>query len=210
MINLGTCIANFEPTVFFMEFYEYRIRLDEALTYNNLRQAKVIATLAYLKARRVECLSERLYFKAQLAIIDEDYIEAIELLEKTIQHNPHDGAAFNDLALCLVELGLLKESLFYFDRGIKAEPDYANIYHNKGWLLAHLGHYTEAMALYHKALFLEPHRAVTYENLGHILEGLGRKEEAVSAYRKAVGLLKSEHGTIRRQIQDRIQEILCN
>jgi len=65
----------------------------------------------------------------------------------------------------MVEIGIIDDAIGYFDRGIAAEPDYATIYHNKGWLLNNIGRHTEAVRCFRKALELEPERAVTYDNL---------------------------------------------
>ena len=190
-----------------MNLLHYRLQLDEALTFHDLPLAEKIADLALHLAEKQENLPEIFYFKAQLEMLDQNYTQAIIYLSRTVSLNTKDGAAFNDMALCLSELGMIQEALLFFDKGIRVEPDYPNIYHNKGWLLSHLGHYSEAITLFSKALALDPHRAVTYENLGYSLESLGRMEEAVVAYQKALDFVKPHYSGISEQIQARVIKI---
>lgn len=185
----------------------YRIQLDEALTFQDFPLAEKIADLALHLAEKQENLAEMFYFRGQLEMLDQNYTQAIISLSRAVSINTKDGAAFNDMALCLTELGMIQEALLFFDKGISVEPDYPNIYHNKGWLLSQLGHYSEAITLFSKALSLDPRRAVTYENLGFSLENLGRTEEAAAAYQKALDFVKSNYPGIREEIQERMDRL---
>jgi tetratricopeptide (TPR) repeat protein len=113
----------------------------------------------------------------------------------------------NDRALCVVELGDPEGALSYFDRGIEAEPDYATVYHNKGWLLNKVGRHKEAMGYFHKALELDPGRAVTYENLADCLGHLAQYQEAFKAYERALSLLKPNYRGIKRQIVAQMRSV---
>jgi tetratricopeptide (TPR) repeat protein len=108
----------------------------------------------------------------------------------------------------MVELGIIDEAFKYFDRGIAVEPDYATIYHNKGWLLNNIGRHNEAIKCFKKALCLEPDRAVTYDNLADALYNLGDKTAAIRAYKKVLALLKPHQARgIRKQIIRQIKAI---
>src|SRR3989338_7053055 len=128
-----------------VDFQKFRILIDEAITYDNLPQARQLAQEALEAASRTEHLAQRMYFTAQLLIIEEDFTQALKFLDLAIQYNPNDGAAYNDRALCMVEMGRLDEALDYFDRGIAVEKDFATIHHNKGWLLNQLGQHSQAL-----------------------------------------------------------------
>jgi tetratricopeptide (TPR) repeat protein len=167
-----------------------RIELDKAITYGTKRQALSAAAKGLAQARKKGLPGEVEYFLAQRDIIREEFAAAIEHLDKAIQLNPKDGAAYNDRALCMVELGIIDEAMRYFDKGIALEPDYATIYHNKGWLLNHIGRHTEAIRCFNKALELEPDRAVTYDNLADAQRNLGEYNAALASYRKVLELLK--------------------
>jgi len=189
------------------EIRELRKRLDEAITYADEPMAQKIAQEGLAIAQDKELLGEMMYFKAQREIIGQNLREAVRFLDLAITYNPKDGAAYNDRALCMVDLGMINEAWYYFDKGIEVEPDYATIYHNKGWLLSKVGNYPEALEYYNKALQLEPDRAVTYENIADTLMHLGRSQEALAAYRKTLLLLSPAYRDIQEQIQSRIKTL---
>ena len=189
-------------------FAELRRKLDDAITYGTKKESMAIASRGIKEARAKRLPGETEYFSAQKYIIRNECAMAIPHLDEAIRHNPADGAAYNDRALCMVGLGIIDEAFAYFDKGISAEPDYATIYHNKGWLLNNIGRHTEAVHYFRKALELEPGRAVTYDNLADALYNLSDLEGALEAYRKVLELL--ERGScldIRRQIETRIKNL---
>jgi len=188
-----------------VDFREMRVLIDKAITYNDLAVARDLSKKALEAATFHEALGERLYFMAQLAILDENFSEAMKYLDGAIRYNANDGAAYNDRALCMVELGMLEGVIAYFDSGISVEPDFATIHHNKGWFLNKTGRHREAIGCFHRALELEPRRAVTYENLADCLFNLGRMEEAIEAYQKALAALEAHYVEIREQIEKLIK-----
>lgn len=187
------------------EFALLREKLDEAITYGRIELAGQLANEGLARSEAKESLGESEYFKAQIEIIKGNYFEAIRHFDQAISFNPRDGAAFNDRALCMVELGIIEEAFYYFDKGIEAEPDYATVYHNKGWLLNQIGRHQEAIAYFRKALELDPARAVTYENLGDAFLNLTDYRLALEAYQEAIGLLKPGYSDIKEQIVKQIE-----
>ena len=181
---------------------ELRKELDDAITYGTQRTSLTLARRGLRLALAAKQPGEIEYFKAQLQIIKKDFAAAIDHLDRAIELNPCDGAAYNDRALCMIELGIIDGSMPFFDRGIAVEPDYATIHHNKGWLLNNTGRHTEAICCFRKALELEPDRAVTYDNLADAQLNLGDRKGALVSYRKVLALLKpGECRSIRKQIR---------
>jgi len=178
--------------------------LDDAITYENLSAAKKFIEEGLRIAQEKQWAAEIFYFKAQREIIEGNDRDAIVYLDLAIKHNPYDGAAYNDRALCMIALGMAQEAISYFDQGIEREPDYANIYHNKGWLLNKWGQHREAILFFKKALELEPDRAVTYENLADAYVNLGSTQEAIKAFQKAAQLLSPSYPKIKEQIDAKI------
>ncbi|MCK5616988.1 tetratricopeptide repeat protein, partial [Candidatus Pacearchaeota archaeon] len=160
------------------------------------------------EAKSQEVLGEIMYFKAQKEIINGNYEEAIQFLGHAIEHNQSDGAAYNDRALCLIELDADEDQVLAdFDKGIEVESDYATVYHNKGWYLNQLGVHDEAILYFEKTLKLEPNRAVTYENLADAYLNLGNKQKAIEAFQKAVEVLNLCYTDIKDQIEAKIKII---
>ena len=190
------------------EFSRLRFTLDEAITYGNKKEALKIAGQGLRESRRKGLAGETEYFKGQLELLKENFTAAIEHFDAAIKYNPKDGAAYNDRALCMVELGIIDQAFGYFDKGIEVEPDYATIYHNKGWLLNNIGRHSQALQYFKKALVLEPGRAVTYDNLADALFNLGDYQGSKKAYEKVLELLKpGSCRSIRKEIKERIRQI---
>jgi tetratricopeptide (TPR) repeat protein len=189
------------------DFLKHRIQIDEAITYNDLARARVLIGRALEAASLAENVGERLYFGAQALILRQDFAGAIRLLDKVIAINPKDGAAYNDRALCMVDLGQWDDAQYYFDRGIAVEPDFATIHHNKGWFLNQLGRCAQALVCFEEALRLSPGRAVTYENMADAYFKLGRLQEAIGAYDRAISFLPDDNAEIKAELL-RLVEIL--
>ncbi|MDD5255313.1 MAG: tetratricopeptide repeat protein [Candidatus Omnitrophica bacterium] len=185
-----------------------RKKLDDAITYGTKKDALRLAKEGLRRSIKARLVGEEEYFRGQVEIVRGRYSYAIEHFDAAIRHNPFDGAAYNDRALCMVELGVLEGALEYFDKGIEAEPDYATVYHNKGWFLNNIGRHTQALACFEKTLELEPGRAVTYDNLADALLNLGDLAGALRAYKKVLKLLKpgSCRG-IRKNIKQQMRTI---
>lgn len=192
-----------------VNFSELRRKLDEAITFAEYEKAEQLADQGLEHAHRKENLGEIMYFKAQHAILDENFALAIRFLKQAVEYNPFDGAAYNDIALCLIETDQdPNESMAYFDTGIAVEPDYATVYHNKGWFLNQLGRPHEAIVLLNKALMIEPNRAVTYENLADVYLKLGETVKAIEAYQTSLRLLDQSYPDIREQISEKLKTLM--
>lgn len=189
------------------DFSQFRRLVDEAITFNDLVSARKFICQGLFLAEEKECLSEMMYFKAQGAIIEENFSEAILFLDKALAHNSKDGAAYNDKALCLSELGHIEGILELFDKGIAVEPDYATIHHNKGWFLNKLGQHQAALLCFQKTLEIEPDRAVTYENMANTYENMGLKDEALRCYKEALRLTKHVFVAVKDEIRDQIRRL---
>ncbi len=182
------------------DFTQLRRQIDVAITWNDQAEARRRIAEGLRLAQARECPGELLYFRAQAAIVDGDFAGALGLLERALAFNPLDGAAFNDIALCMVEEGTLDGVLEMFDQGLAVEADYATIHHNKGWFLNKIGRPSEALACFERALALEPRRVVTWENMANAYEEQGRISEALGAYRHALVLVEGPAAGIREQL----------
>lgn len=181
-------------------FTDLRRQIDAAITFDDTERALYLAAEGLSQAQTRECPGEAMYFRAQEMIIAGRFAEAIGWLEQALVFNPLDGAAYNDIALCLVETGRIDGVLDIFDQGLAVEEDYATIHHNKGWFLNKIGRSTEALASFRRAIELEPERAVTWENMADAYESLERIPEAIDAYRRALSFLKVTDTVIHAQL----------
>ncbi len=189
------------------DFTQLRCLVDSAITFNDLKAARRLISQGLKMAKEKEILSEQMFFYAQKEIINECFEKAIEYLDKAIKYNPKDAAAYNDRALCMIELGIIEGPMKYFNKGIEVEPGYDTVYHNKGWFLNKLGQHREALVFLEKALEINSDRAVTYENIANVYENLGDINLAVVAYCKALDLIDYPFKHIRKQINFEISRL---
>ncbi len=189
------------------DFTKLRRLIDEAITFHDLDKARHWIAEGVRSAQASECPGELMYFRAQEAVIDERFDTAMALLQRALVFNPSDGAAYNDIALCMVEMGKIDGVLEMFDQGIAVEGDYATIHHNKGWFLNKIGRSSEALVCFAQALVFEPQRVVTWENMANAYEEQGRIPEALAAYRKAVAFLPVSAGGIKQQLGAEIERL---
>lgn len=89
------------------------------------------------------------------------------------------------IASCYYFNSNLNKSLQYLDKAVDIDPQYAQIWNNKGIVLGKLGRNEEAIAAYDKAIEINPQLAEAWNNKGVVLGWSGRYEEAKEAFEKA-------------------------
>jgi Flp pilus assembly protein TadD len=114
--------------------------------------------------------------------------ESLVALQKSVELNPQDAEAHNNLGITLQELGKLDEAEISYRQAIELKPDYAEAQYNLGITLTKLGRLNEAEASYGKAITLKPDYVKAHHNLGNTLKKLGKLDKAEASYRKAIEL----------------------
>jgi protein O-GlcNAc transferase len=74
------------------------------------------------------------------------------------------------------------EALFFFQQGLKVDPQCGEALSNLGNVLKELGDSQGAIQCYLKAIKLKPRFADTYNNLATVYAELGRISQAVETY----------------------------
>ena len=114
--------------------------------------------------------------------------ESLVASQKSVQLEPQDSEAHNNLGITLKELDRLNEAEASCRKAITLKPDFLEAHYNLGNTLQELGRLKEAEVSYRKAITLKPDYAEAYNNLGNTLKELGRLEEAMNCYIKAIEL----------------------
>ena len=114
--------------------------------------------------------------------------ESLAPSQKSVQLEPRDLEAHNNLGIILQELGRLNEAEVNFRKVITLKPDYAEAYSNLGVTLQELKKLDEAEVNFRKAIKLKPDYAEAYGNLGATLQELKKLDEAEVNFRKAIKL----------------------
>ena len=114
--------------------------------------------------------------------------ESLIASQKSVQLNPQDAEAHNNLGNTLKELGKLDEAEASYRKAIIIRPDYAVAHSNLGIILKELGKLDQAETSMRQAILLKPDFAEAHNNLGVTLKKLGRLNEAEASYRKVLEL----------------------
>ena len=79
-----------------------------------------------------------------------------------------------------------KKAIEHYDTAIKLNPQFFEIYYNRGLAKSALGKYQEAIADYDKSIEINPQFAEAYSNRGVAKSDLGDKNGAIVDYDKAI------------------------
>ena len=79
-----------------------------------------------------------------------------------------------------------KEKLKYYDKAIKANPEYSDAYINRGLVKNELQDYEGSIKDYDKAIELDPKCSLAYNNRGYTKHKQGNHEGALADYNKAI------------------------
>lgn len=112
--------------------------------------------------------------------------EAIGWYQKTLDIQPDNTDAMNNLGGVLQAQGKLGEAVAYYEKAIAINPDSAEAHYNLGNALKEQGMLDNAVTSYQKTISIKPDFAEAYHNLGFALQELGRREEAIASYQKAI------------------------
>ena len=99
-----------------------------------------------------------------------------------------DSRYYFDKAYKFSKEGKHKESIVYYNKTIKLNPNNSAAYCNRGSTKGYLGQHFEAIKDYDKAIDLNPNNSYDYNNRGLAKYYLGQYEEAIKDYDKAIEL----------------------
>lgn len=118
--------------------------------------------------------------------------ESLIACEKSVQLDPNNAEAHNNLAISLQKLGRFHDAEVYFKQAIALNNNYSEPHNNLGNNFHQQGQYEEAVKSFIKAISLNKNNAQAHFNLGNSLQKINRMDEAESAYKKAI-FLKSDY-----------------
>ena len=114
--------------------------------------------------------------------------ESLVASQKSVQLDPQDAEAHNNLGGILQELERLKEAEVSYRQAIELKPDYAEAHNNLGNVLKELGRLDKAEVSLRQAIKLKPDLAEAHYNLGVLLKEIGKLDQAETNYKKAIDL----------------------
>jgi tetratricopeptide (TPR) repeat protein len=111
---------------------------------------------------------------------------AVELIEQSIEIDPHNAAANNNLGSALHGLGKFAAAIANYDKAIAIHADYADAYFNRGNAQRELGQWEAALLSYERAVSIRTDFAPAHFYRGNVLYQLAQLDAALESYRLAI------------------------
>lgn len=128
-----------------------------------------------------------------------------------LMHKPYDRllcVMYMLGGLTLHKGGDYQNAVIYFDKALDIDPNYAELWKNKGNALSSQGRYEDALNCYEKALEINCNHGMAWKNKGIALQELGRFEEALECYNRALELYP--HSAVSQKNKEYLEELLKN
>ena len=114
---------------------------------------------------------------------------------------------FFSIGCLLWEGGKAEKALSAYDTAIRLQPDYAEVYNNRGNIKSGLGSHDAALDDYNEAIRLNPNFLNAYINRGIVQLGLNNTDEARADIQKALELAEQEEkDNLKALIEELLQE----
>jgi predicted TPR repeat methyltransferase len=135
------------------------------------------------------------------------YEDALTLIKKALEIDPHSPTFHNSMGNALWYLKKYDEAISHYEESIKLNPSPAT-HNNLGNLYVKRDQYGKAVIHYQTAIALKPGYAEAYYNLSIALAKIGKAEEAIHNLKKALQFqpdLAEAHGQLGQLLQQRGQ-----
>ena len=116
----------------------------------------------------------------------QEYLKAIEYLEKTLELGHRDSGIANNLGWCYSEIKDYKKAIKYFEMAFKEDPELINNINNLGYAYYLNSAYKKAEKLILEAKDIDENNSFVYRNLGLIAMKKGKKEKACNMLEKSI------------------------
>ena len=114
--------------------------------------------------------------------------QAIELLSRAAEIDPHESKLFNNLAILYTRKKQLERALRAYERAAELHPNDKQVQDQLGNAYLKKGEFDKALKAFQKSREVDPRDAKVHYNLGVVYQGQKRFEVAVEAYQKALVL----------------------
>lgn len=113
---------------------------------------------------------------AQINLIKSEFIEAIKLMQQSLNADPYQYHILNDIALAFKNIGDNSKAIEYLDKSIQINPNYFDAFFNRALIKKNIGHYREAILDYSHAIKIQPNNFLSKLNLANVYLELGELE----------------------------------
>ncbi|MFH0868517.1 MAG: tetratricopeptide repeat protein, partial [Candidatus Woesearchaeota archaeon] len=116
---------------------------------------------------------------------NKDWRDDLTLWSKTVDTNPNNSMAHDNLGFTYERSGDDATALEEFNLAVKLQPDNFRALANLGVVLAKLGAYNESIAVLKKSIEARPYHK-TYDKLGLVYAKLNMEEKAIESFKEAI------------------------
>ena len=114
--------------------------------------------------------------------------KSLAAMQKSVELEPNDPGAHNNLASTLKKLGRLEDAEASYRKAIALKLDYFEAYCSLANTLKELRRFVEAEASFRQAIAIKPDFFEAHFNLGNTLVELGTLEKSEASFRQAIEL----------------------
>lgn len=166
--------------------YDIDLHLIRGNIYNSLERYQDAVNCYRQALKLADSQKDDIYLSLAIAHQNmADYLKAVDYYFKTLDENPENEIAMEELLISLEFSGRMEEGLAYFHKMIDAHP-----YHYTAWF--YLGNLYNKLALHEKALnafdyaiLIKEDFAPAHLDMAHTLSVLERYTEAIARYKTA-------------------------
>jgi Tfp pilus assembly protein PilF len=115
---------------------------------------------------KMDAASRRDFERAVAMLNDQEYGQAIALLEKVIEQSPGVTAPYINMAIACEHIGKLEQAEEHLKTALLLVPEHPVACNEYGMLFRKTGRFAEARAIYEKALSIFPDYYPVHKNLG--------------------------------------------
>jgi len=123
--------------------------------------------------------------RGDILMARKEYREAIDAYQ---EDSPISAVVMNKIGIAYHQLNELKTARKWYEKSVKAKPDYAEAINNIGTVFYAQKNYRRAITQYQKALSISPRSASIHSNLGTAHFARKKYEDAVKEYEIALSL----------------------
>ena len=134
--------------------------------------------------------------------------ESLIVCQKSVQLDPQDAKAHNNLAIILLLQSRLEEAEKSLRQAIELKPDLAEAHNNLGVILKKRRKFTEACSAYIQAINFNPDFIDAYENLGMVIKKVRFNSSNVKLYPLLIRLLSTGNFVRPRDLAPSILSLL--
>ena len=134
--------------------------------------------------------------------------ESLIVCQKSIQLDPQDAKAHNNLAIILISQSRLEEAERSLRQAIELKPDLAEAHNNLGFIFEKRRKFDEACSAFIQAINLNPDFTDAYENLGMVIKKVRFNSSNVKLYPLLTKLLNTKNFVRPRDLAPSILSLL--